>query len=488
MNQASGHTHEMQSGSSTILKMNNPHMQQMYEQHLQHLWVHFAALLLGAWLIASPAVLGYLEPGTWGLQVAHITQDRGLMDPALRAQAMMWSDIISGCAIIVCAGLSLFWRRRIAQWGTCFVGIWLLFAPLVFWAPDAASTNNDLLAGALAIAFSILIPMMPGMSMEAMKAQEDIPPGWDYSPSSWSQRLPIVALAFFSFFIARYLMAFQMGHISAVWDPFFGGGTEKIITSNVSKAWPVADAGLGTVSYLLEGLSGLMGDRRRWRTMPWMVGMFGVLVIPLGGVSIFFIIIQPIVIGTWCTLCLVTAAAMVLMLPYALDEIVAMIQFLIRARRAGDSLWQVFWHGGSIDGARRDPAPPLEIGRWHWDHVRQQAGALPKALVLSAALGIWLMFTRLMFGTSGAAADSDHLVGALVFTFSVTAFAEVARPLRAINFLFGAWLIASPWVLSGAGLGGSIGEVAVGATLIALTLPRGPVRHRYAGWDRYLIW
>jgi hypothetical protein len=472
----------------TRRKMDDPHMQQMYEMHLKNLWVHFAVITLGCWMIASPFVLGYLNPEMFGPRVGEITAGRNLPAPELRAQVIMWSDIVSGCLMIVFGSISIFWRHRWAQWGTCFTGIWLLFAPLVFWAPDSASTNNDLLVGTLAIIFSILVPMMPGMSHDAMKAEEDIPPGWDYSPSSWSQRLPIIALAFFSFFLARHLMAYQMGHIGYVWDPFFGDGTARIITSDVSKAWPVADAGLGAVSYLLEGLSGIMGDRRRWRTMPWMVGMFGLLVIPLGSVSIFFIIIQPIVIGTWCALCLITSAAMVLMLPYTFDEVVAMVQFMLDGKRKGKSLNKIFWHGGTMEGAGQDPSVSLEPGNWYLKRLAAQARALPKALVISSALGILLMFTRPLFGTEGNVADSDHLVGSLVFTFSVAAFAEVARPLRAINFLFGAWLVFAPWLLEGASTAASTASVVIGALLILLTFPRGPIRHRYGAWSHYLTW
>jgi hypothetical protein len=468
--------------------MNEPHMQMMYRQQLNKLWVHFGVIVLGCWLLASPAMLGYLDPGSWGPQVMRVTQDRHLAAPDWRAHAMMWSDLVSGCLLIVFGGLSLFWRHRWAQWGTCFTGIWLVGAPLLFWAPDAASTNNDMMIGALAIAFSVLIPMMPGMSMDAMKAEEDIPPGWDYSPSSWSQRLPIIALAFFGFFIARHLMAYQMGHITSVWDPFFGDGTARIITSDVSKAWPIPDAGLGALSYLLEALSGLMGGRSRWRTMPWMVGMFGVLVIPLGGVSIFFIIIQPIVIGTWCTLCLITAAAMVVMLPDSFDEIVAMFQFMRQARHEGQPPWQVFWHGGTVRGASVDPAPPLEPGAGCWRNLMTQARSLPKALAVCAAFGVWLMFTRLTLDSSGTLADSDHLVGALVFTFSIAAFAEVARPLRAINLLFGLWLIAAPWLLAGGNWRGTIADMVAGGLLMVLAIPRGPIRHHYGDWDRALRW
>jgi hypothetical protein len=116
--------------------------------------------------------------------------------------------------------------------------------------------------------------------------------------------LPIVALGLIGFVIARQLTAYQLGHVDGVWEPFFHGeagrnGTETVITSDVSKAWPIADAGLVAVSYMFEVLMGVMGDRRRWRTMPWMVMAFGIVVVPLGVVSIYFIIIQPIVIGTF---------------------------------------------------------------------------------------------------------------------------------------------------------------------------------------------
>ena len=464
------------------------HMLQMQSMHQNMLWVHFGNILLGFWLIASPWILGYAEESQVTQRVYEVTLERGLADPAVRGRWLAWSDTLSGALIVIFAGLSLFWRHRWAQWGSCAVGLWLISAPLIFWAPTAAAYNNDTLVGGLVIAFAILVPMMPGMSMEAMKAEEDIPPGWDYSPSSWSQRLPIIGLAFVGFFIARYLTAYQLGHIERVADPFFGPGTARIITSEVSRAWPVADAGLGALSYLLEALSGMMGDRRRWRTMPWMVGMFGFLVIPLGAVSIFFIVIQPIVIGTWCTLCLISAAAMVIMLPYSFDEVLAMVQFMIRARRDGRKLWPTFWHGGTVAGGTLSGGPPLRIERADLDRLATQFNALPKGLFLCSVLGVWLMFTRFIFGTEGAMADSDHFIGAMVFTVSVAAFSEVARPLRALNFLFGGWLLIAPWILAGGNAASTLGSLVVGALIIVFTLPRGPVRHRYANWDSYLAW
>jgi hypothetical protein len=74
--------------------------------------------------------------------------------------------------------------------------------------------------------------------------------------------------------------------------------------------------------------------------MPWMVTFFFVLVVPLGGVSIFFIIIQPIIIGTYCTLCLIAAVAMLIMIPLTLDEVVAMSQYMLRSVRDGRPFWR----------------------------------------------------------------------------------------------------------------------------------------------------
>src|SRR3546814_17409654 len=83
-----------------------------------------------------------------------------------------------------------------------------------------------------------------------------------------------------------------------------------------------------------------------------------ILVVPLGGVSIFFIMIQPVVIGTYCTLCLIAAAAMLVMIPLALDEVVAMGQYMLRSMRAGRPFLRTFLRGGPDPAGEQD-----EIGR-----------------------------------------------------------------------------------------------------------------------------
>jgi hypothetical protein len=360
---------------------------------------------------------------------------------------------------------------------------------LVFWSPDAGAYLNDTLVGAFAIAFGVLVPMMPGKAhhMAMMAPGPDLPPGWSYNPSTWLQRAPPIALAFIAFFAARYLAAYQLGYIDRAWDPFFGEGTRRVLESKVSRAWPVSDAGLGALSYLLEALSGLMGGVRRWRTMPWMVAMFGVLVVPLGATSIVLVILQPVTVGAWCTICLFTALLMLLMIPFAVDEIVAMGQFLARSRREGKPLWRTFWIGGTLDESAPDQrSPSLTAPLARTLPATAWGLSVPWTLGASAVIGVWLMFAPSVFGTVGAAADSTHLVGALVVTVAVIAWAEVLRAARFLNVLLGCWIVLAPWVLAGAPRLVRWHDLLVGALLVLLSFRRGPVQETYGSWQRLI--
>jgi hypothetical protein len=84
-------------------------------------------------------------------------------------------------------------------------------------------------------------------------------------------------------------------------------------------------------------------------------------------------------------------------------------------------------------------------------------------------------------------ADADHLLGALVVTVSVMAFAEIARPARFLNALTGACLLATPWMFDGGTPLADWGSVSAGLALIALSLPRGRVSGSYGDWNRYLV-
>ncbi len=415
-------------------------------------WVHVANLLLGLWLIGTAPALGTIEP------------------------ALFWSDLVSGAAIMLFSALAA--RHAWAAWTVAGVGLWVMSAPLVFWASNAAVYNNDLLVGALVVTFAVIVPQFgrddPGSGA---------PPGWSYNPSGWVQRLAIVFLALIGFFLARYLAAFQLGHIVYPWDPFFGEGTRRVLTSDVSKAFPVSDAGLGALSYLLDALAGVIGGVRRWRTMPWMVVLFGLFIIPPGVTSIVLVILQPVGIGDWCTLCLVASVVMLLMVSPALDEVIATGQFLLRTRRAGASVWRVFWHG---DRTTVDE-PKITTRSLLSEMLHSiEAFSAPWNLWLSTMVGAWLMAAPTLLHVAGTAADSAHIVGALVVTFSVVAFAEPARPIRLLNILCGAWLLLAAWMLDGGMPGWPWISAISGLALIALNIRRGPVEDQYGNWQGWI--
>jgi nucleoside-diphosphate-sugar epimerase len=431
------------------------------EAHRRHLWAHFVNIGIGTWLATSPPLIG------------------------LESAVLATSDVISGLGLVLFASLALSWRLAWARWVCAAIGVWVMAAPILFWAPSAAAYLNGTLAGALIAGLAVALPPEPGVSPLAAVSGPESPPGWSYNPSSWSQRLPIIALAFVGLYVSRYLAAYQLGHIDGVWEPFFSGleagknGTEEIITSSVSQAWPVSDAAVGALTYLLEILTGAAGSRRRWRTMPWLVLAFGLMIVPLGAVSIFFIIIQPIWIGTWCTLCLIAAAAMLAQIPYSLDEVVATVQFLLRRRRAGQSLLRAFLVGDTDRGAAR--ALPGEFERSPAQIARDMVSGgvnLPWNLALCILVGIWLMFTRLTLGAEGAMANADHLIGALIITASAIACAEVARQARFLNVIFGAALVITPFVFD-AQAPQAIASWLCAVALIALSVPRGAVLARY---------
>ena len=422
-------------------------------------WVHIAVMPLGAWLLFSPPALAY------------------------RSAALAASDMISGALVILFATLSM--KRLVwAPWANALVGLWVAFAPLAFWAPDPASYANDTLVGVLITALSVIIPMrteMPG---------PDVPPGWTYNPSTWPQRAPVIALATISFFLARYMASYQLGHIPNAWDPLFGRGTELVLTSAVSRAFPVSDAGLGAYTYLLELLSAVMGDGRRWRTMPWMVAMFGIVVVPLGITSVVLIMLQPVAVGAWCTICLITALFMLIMVAVSLDEVVAMIQFLVIGKRSGASAWRLFWTGGTL------PKPVEDIGLSHrlmpswtassWREILWGA-SFTWSLLGSALVGVWLMAAPWVFGTTGPAFRFESIFGALAVVTAFVAWAEVSRLVRVLNVLIGLTIAIAAWVFLDVSLAARLSDLVAGVLLIALSVPRGPIRDRYGSWDPFVV-
>lgn len=165
-----------------------------------------------------------------------------------------------------------------------------------------------------------------------------------------------------------------------------------------------------------------------------------------------------------------------------------MTQYMRRSVRAGRPFIRTFLQGGPDLGDQekgKTDAPKT---------VRAQVAAatwgvtLPWSLLATCAVGIILMFSRLLFGAEGSMANSDHLVGALLITIAGIATAEVARSLRFLNVLLGLWLIASPWLLADVTLAQGWYAIVAGVLTIGLSLPRGRRSDQhYGSWDSFVV-
>jgi hypothetical protein len=166
--------------------------------------------------------------------------------------------------------------------------------------------------------------------------------GWAYNPSAWSERIPIVVLGVFAMFVALYLAGYQLGWWSDVWDPVFGDGTIEVLDSGLSHLFPVPDALLGALGYLIDWVFGLVGGTKRYKTLPWSVVIFGIGIIPFGLTSIFLALSMPTIVGAGCFLCAVNAIIAVVMIPYAWDEIWLSFLAMRNMMRRGATFWEAF--------------------------------------------------------------------------------------------------------------------------------------------------
>jgi len=462
-------------------------MEMLKKHHKQTLWVFWTVVLLGFWMIASPLTFDY------GKNVVEPSGGRDVwLSLSDRIAAMRWSDIMSGILLVFFGWRSLKPNRPYSVWILCFIGIWISMAPFIFWAPTAVAYYNGSMVGAFIIALTILIPGMPNM-IRFMKMGGDLPTGWSYNPSSWPQRSIMIGLAFMGWLASRYLGAFQLGYIDYAWDPFFGDGTMTVLDSDMSHSFPISDAALGTLAYTLEFLMGYMGGTSRWRTMPWMVTLFGILVIPLGFVSIFLIVSQPLSVGVWCSICLFSAIVMLPMIPLQIDEVIAMWQHMVQRKQKGDSLWKVFWKGGEALSTETDQRSPemAEFKDRPWVVFKASIWGMsfPWMLTISTILGIWLMATPTIFGIGIETpfADLNHLGGALAIVFAVMAMAEVIRSLRYLNVLLGLVLVVMPWFIEEVNIVFTLSTSLTGFLVMVLSFSKGKIKEKYGVWDKYVV-
>jgi uncharacterized membrane protein len=171
----------------------------------------------------------------------------------------------------------------------------------------------------------------------ANKEPSDIPLGWDFNPSTWRERGPLLLLACLGLLISCVLALYQFGVLPQPWDPIFGADSSvRVLRSPISQALPVPDASLGALAYAAEIVTGAIGGRARWRTLPGIVLVFGAIVLGLGVASMLLLIFQGAVVHSWCALCLASAAISIFLLSMVPGEVLAAAQ-RIKSPRAAEA-------------------------------------------------------------------------------------------------------------------------------------------------------
>lgn len=404
-------------------------------------------LVFSLWLIAAPFTFGYKD------------------------QLVLLNDLVCGILLFV-GGLFSFRKWSLVSFFLYFfLGSWLHFSATLFWDPEPVYYVNDSLLGILISIVAFLFLRLE--QKEELLLRGQIPKGWSFNPSSWSHRVPVLFLALICWFLARYLEAYQLGYISHVWDPFFGEGTEKVLTSKVSQSFPIPDAGLGAFAYSLEALFCWQGTTSRFKTMPWVVFSFGVLALPVGITSIILIILQPLVVGAWCSICLFIAFCMLLIVSLTVGEVIAAFQQLTLHRASGGSLWKYLWEGESIGEGTHLPTGEKLF-----------QGITPTwSLFLQCVIGVCVCFFPSTINTHPIAAD--FILGPLVIVFSLLSMTEPIRTLRFVNSILGGWLFFAA-IHTGCSLC-FFAHALSGAFLILLPFFKGKIKEKYGTWDKYIF-
>jgi uncharacterized membrane protein len=127
-------------------------------------------------------------------------------------------------------------------------------------------------------------------------------------PEPSSRHLVIGDLAVLGALIAGYLALYELGISQAVWDPLFGDGSRKVLTSSISNALPVPDAVLGFLTYAVEAVLAFAIGLGYARASGPAGGLLCLVVLGLAGAGVVLIGVQLFVVHALCTLCLASAA------------------------------------------------------------------------------------------------------------------------------------------------------------------------------------
>jgi uncharacterized membrane protein len=116
----------------------------------------------------------------------------------------------------------------------------------------------------------------------------------------------LICLAVFGLLISLDLAAFQLGLLAAPWEPLFGDGSRRVLTSSLSRLLPIPDAAAGAGAYLIEALLGAALLIRPFGVVPVAYALAALACLG-AAVGVLLVGYQLLVVGAACTLCIASA-------------------------------------------------------------------------------------------------------------------------------------------------------------------------------------
>jgi hypothetical protein len=115
----------------------------------------------------------------------------------------------------------------------------------------------------------------------------------------------VVLIALAGCLISSYLAAFQLGIAGDAWDPFFGDGSRRVLTSAVSRLLPVPDASIGAAAYAIDAVLGI-ALAVRTDAPDWIAALLALVASVGAAVALVLVVLQPLIARSFCSLCLVS--------------------------------------------------------------------------------------------------------------------------------------------------------------------------------------
>jgi uncharacterized membrane protein len=134
-----------------------------------------------------------------------------------------------------------------------------------------------------------------------------------------SRGASLAGLAIVGAAVSAYLAAFELGAIGSIWDPLFGAGSERVLTSAIATLLPLPDALVGTAAYVVDAVLAVLLFVGVGRA-DFISAALGILSVAGALVGIALAVSQPLLVGTFCTLCLTSTVISILLAAGAVTE------------------------------------------------------------------------------------------------------------------------------------------------------------------------